>query len=165
MIPWQQILGPALFMYILYKWPYEIKVNWKYVKIFLKLEAGGIVVRGLLLGFFPQLIPKGLLFAIKHVSITQLLGVYWEDTFYVLPIVLLSKYIQPKFIIYSFMIFCAYNFGIGHMYQGILVSIYMGMYVICSFLFRRKIGIGTFMICHVVHDVVISTQLKWTLGL
>lgn len=159
MIHWPQLFGPMLFLYILYKWPYEIKVSWKHIKIWIRIEVLSLLIRGLVFGFFPELIPKGMLFATKVISISQFLGVYWEDTFYILPIVLLSKYIQPKFIIYTFMLFCAYRFGIEHIYQGVLVATMMGGYVIFSFLYRRTVGIGTVMICHVMHDVSMATQM------
>ncbi len=164
MIDWAQIIGPALLLYILYKWPYELKINWGCIKIFLKIEAISCFLRGLFFYFFPHLIPKALIYITNKMSLTQLLGVYWEDAFFVLPIVLLSKYIQPKYIIYTFMLFCAYNFGMGHIYQGTLAAFLMGAYVILSYLTRRRIGIGTFIICHIIHDITMATQLKLILN-
>ncbi len=160
MINWGHILGPALLVYILYKWPYELKINWESVKYFLKLEAAGVFVRGVWIYFFPEFFPKVVVLLCKSLDMTKFMSVYWEDAFYVLPIVLLDKYIQPRWIIYSALIFSAVQFGMGHLAQGIIVAIAMFIYVICCFRFRRSIGIGTFIICHIIHDMTITLQIK-----
>lgn len=159
-IHWPHVVGPLLLVYILYRWPYELKVSWKHVGIFLKIEAVGTFLRFLFAYFFPQFFPKALIVVGRHLKLSDFLSVYWEEGFYVLPIVLLDKYIQPRWIIYLLLFFSAIMFGMGHLYQGVLAVIAMAIYAICCFVFRRSIGIGTFIICHIIHDLAVAVQIK-----
>lgn len=91
-------------------------------------------------------------------GLNSLLGVFWEESFYVLPFIIIYSYLPgKKFIpVIPIMVLFAYNFAQGHQYQGDHWPVFMAMPFV-SFWISRKRGILTSMLIHICYDVIIIT--------
>jgi len=88
------------------------------------------------------------------IPVWRLILVFWEDAFFVLPLVFCRKYIHPKLWILLF-IFSSFSFGLGHIYQGISAVFVTALYpYLVSYRYGMKYGFGTIMICHILYDFI-----------
>lgn len=93
-----------------------------------------------------------------HINV--MFGVWWEDLFFVLPALLVYHFFGKKGIIWlsPLFVFTTFLFAQGHLYQGNIGWI-LGIYPILAFFMARKYGLTTVMVCHVLYDVIVFTEL------
>lgn len=88
----------------------------------------------------------------SEISLWRLGVVWWEDAFFVLPVVYMQRYSKKVWIPFAALIFAC--FGMGHAYQGIYAIFISMCYPILSLNLGREYGYGTMMVCHVLFDII-----------
>jgi hypothetical protein len=96
------------------------------------------------------------------------LGVFWEDMCHTVPLVILGRmYAKEKWYQYARLPLLAmvmFSFGSGHMYQGVLASCMLSLYIPITMKLGKKWGFGTVMLCHMFYDMATLLTLKWIVG-
>lgn len=101
--------------------------------------------------------------------IGAVLTVFWEDAVHGLPLLILrkligvSKWTKPIHLLLLGTVML--EFGIGHLYQGILPSIFLSFYIPYSIKMGEKHGFGTVMIGHMLFDSFSMLFIKCVMGL
>ena len=151
----------GLFMLILFatKWPEDLSFKWKYVKQLLQIELILIIFRTSLFVLFPESIPDHFP-NMTQMPLIYFLSVWWEDAVFVLPVILVSKYFKPTWITLIAILISSYFFASGHQYQGWFGVAVTALYVPVIYKYRNILGMGTVMVCHIMHDVMISLNFK-----
>ncbi len=96
------------------------------------------------------------------------LTVFWEDACHGLPLFLLGqaignrKWLKPFY--YLAMAMVMFEFGLGHLYQGVPAAMMLSLYIPYSIKLGRKFGFGTVMICHTLFDLSTILTIKFLLG-
>lgn len=120
-----------------------------------------------------KLFPSSFIFhSIKHANFLPFgvgLTVFWEDAVHGLPLLILRKLIgsgkwAKKLHILLLCMFMV-EFGIGHMYQGILQAVALSFYVPYSIKIGEKHGFGTVMIGHMLYDSFSMFFVRCLMGL
>jgi len=134
-----------------------VRVEWQAIGGFLGFMAVVTFLRISMYDYVhmadPDFIPKmhGALLEMPKIMFSL---VWWEDGFYVLPIVLAFRYL-PKKIAIAFAIFMSAWFGTGHLYQGISGVFITSLYpYLVAYRFGKKYGYGTVMVGHVLYDYI-----------
>lgn len=115
-------------------------------------------------GFFGP--PKGL----SLIPWTASFTVFWEDACHGLPLVLLRKMIGntkkwAKAVNMSALILVMLSFGLGHLYQGLMVPILLAFYIPYSIKIGKEYGFGTVIVCHTLYDMVTFLFVKYFMGM
>lgn len=170
------IIGILLLLYAYVKHPEIVRVDRETVLHFGSLifiinvvKMAAILTVGSSL--FPSFV-QGMREAMSHIpSVNYLLAAYWEDTFYVLPYLLLSKLIfnieskklKISLFVGLFLLFLTttLHFASGHLYQGKMGWLTV-IYPITSYCIAGRKGLGTMLILHVIFDF--SAYIGFLLG-
>lgn len=90
--------------------------------------------------------------------------VFWEDAFYVLPLLFMDKFkwLRKWYIWYPVAIALSINFGLGHAYQGLQGILITSIYpVLISYRYSKKVGMGTVMLAHILYDFSTFWMVKY----
>jgi hypothetical protein len=92
---------------------------------------------------------------IQSITLFSTLLVFWEDTFFTLPILILEQYGIPKFVRNILLAASAIAFASGHLAYGGIWAFCTLFYVpFISYRFGKKYGLGTVMVGHVLYDLI-----------
>lgn len=148
-----------------------VRVEPKAVGAFLKFLCVITLYRAVLFKLFPNF---GMFKEAGH-TITSIpwqltLTVFWEDACHGLPLLLLQRFIGTekwwaKAINFIALAFVMIEFGLGHVYQGLIAATLLSFYIPYSIKMGKKFGFGTVMICHTLYDLSTILSLKFLLGL
>ena len=100
---------------------------------------------------------------IGQISPWQFFLVFWEDAFYVLPMVFLRKFkwTSKWYIWYPIFIAMSAWFGHGHLYQGLYAAVVISLApYFLSYRYGSKFGFGTIMLSHICYDFVTFYTIK-----
>ena len=89
--------------------------------------------------------------------------VFWEDSFYVLPLFFMDKFKKLKkwYIWWPVAIALSTHFGLGHAYQGTVAVFITAAYpVLVSYRYGKEVGMGTVMIGHILYDFITFWMIK-----
>lgn len=82
--------------------------------------------------------------------------VFWEDMMHGLPLLILKEYLQnakwKTWLYRAILMIFMFEFGLGHLYQGVMASVILSMYVPWSINLGKKYGFGTVMLGHIIYD-------------
>jgi len=96
------------------------------------------------------------------------LTVFWEDACHGLPLLLLKKAIGlkkwAKPVLRMITLMMMVEFGMGHVYQGIIPAVMLSFYVPYSVKLGEKWGFGTVMLGHMLFDLTTILSVKFLLG-
>lgn len=97
------------------------------------------------------------------------LTVFWEDACHGLPLLILQKLIGTdkwwKWLIHGpLTALVMVEFGLGHVYQGIIPAMLLSLYIPYSIRLAKKFGFGTVMIGHTLFDLVTILTVKFLMG-
>lgn len=127
------------------------------------------VYRVLLFKLFPNF--GHLQDAAKNIAIIPwplTLTVFWEDACHGLPLYLLRKIIGTKwwtwFIHVPLTALVMFEFGLGHLYQGVPAALLFSCYIPYSIKLGEKYGWGTVMLGHTLFDLTTILSIKFLLG-
>lgn len=85
------------------------------------------------------------------------LFVFWEDATHILPLLIFQRIISGRKYMYLFyfaiMFLIMLDFGLGHIYQSLLVGLVMMFYIPAVMNLGKQFGVGTVMICHTIFDL------------
>jgi len=128
--------------------------------------------------FFPDFWTN-LLKIFSYIEANKLLAVWWEDSFYVLPYLIVSPVIlgmrNKKLkllsvaLVSSMFVLTTLHFASGHLYQG-KAGWLTAIYPVVSYVVGSKKGLGTMMVLHIIFDfsmfmgVWVAIQLTGMLG-
>jgi len=136
---------------------------------FIKFLCILTVYRVILFALFPNFGPFQ--DSAKNVSIIPwplTLTVFWEDACHGLPLFMLQRLIGTKKwtwpihgLITAMVMF---EFGLGHLYQGVAAACMLSMYIPYSIYMGKKVGFGTVMVCHTLFDLTTILTIKFLLG-
>jgi len=96
------------------------------------------------------------------------LTVFWEDACHGLPLFLLKrligdrKWLKPFY--YLALGLVMFEFGLGHVYQGVLSACMLSLYIPYSIKLGEKYGFGTVMLSHTLFDLTTILSIKFLLG-
>lgn len=97
------------------------------------------------------------------------LTVFWEDACHGLPLFLFKKLTASKkwlkWLYYPIMAMVMIEFGMGHLYQGVIAAAFLSLYIPYSVKMGEKFGFGTVMACHTLFDLTTILTIKLLLGL
>jgi hypothetical protein len=98
------------------------------------------------------------------------LTVFWEDAAHGLPLLILRKLLSKsnkyiKLLYYPVLLAVMVEFGIGHLYQGILPAMLLSFYIPYSVKVGEKNGFGTVMIGHMLYDIVTLLSVQYFIGM
>jgi len=106
--------------------------------------------------------------SISMVPIPFMLGVFWEDACHCIPLYFLKKVINNRKLLIPFyyiaLAVVMVEFGMGHLYQGLIPSILLSFYVPYSVAMGEKYGFGTVMICHTIFDISTALSIQYLMG-
>jgi hypothetical protein len=92
------------------------------------------------------------------------LTVFWEDACHGLPLYLIRKWIGDnkwlKPIYYALLGMVMIEFGLGHVYQGLLAACALSFYIPYSIRLGEKYGFGTVMLGHTLFDLSTILTIK-----
>jgi hypothetical protein len=95
--------------------------------------------------------------------------VFWEDAVHGLPLLILKKLIGVNKLVkplhWLLTLVVMVEFGMGHMYQGVLPALVLSFYVPYSVKMGEKHGFGTVMIAHMLYDLSSMAFIKFIAGL
>lgn len=151
------------------KWKDLVRVEGKPILSFLKFLGILTLYRIFMFKMFPNLeVLKQAATNISLIPWPMTLTVFWEDAAHGLPLVLLQRFIGTKkwtWPIHGLVtVMMMLEFGMGHVYQGLLAAIMLSFYVPYSTRLGKKYGFGTVMVCHVLFDLVTILTMKIMLG-
>lgn len=168
MSSFQIILAFCFFMYAWMKAPHLLRVDRKLVKQFGGLVTvvnfvKAIVLFAVIQHFWPSTFSK--VTSIFHmIPANHLLAVWWEDSFYVLPYLLIAPHImniqstrkRAAAIALASLCFVAtaVHFMLGHLYQGPMGMVAI-IYPFISYHVGGRKGLGTVMMLHIIFDFTI----------
>lgn len=96
------------------------------------------------------------------------LTVFWEDACHGLPLLLLKKLLptsKKMTLLYTCILgIVMFEFGIGHLYQGVVPAVLLSFYVPYSVKIGEKYGFGTVIIGHMMYDLVTMLFVQYLLG-
>ncbi len=93
--------------------------------------------------------------------------VFWEDAFYVAPLLFLERFKVTKWGKIAFYMVAAglsLHFASGHLYQGVFAATLTALYpYFISFYYSKRTSLGTVMVCHILYDMitVITGKVGW----
>lgn len=163
----QMLIGFILMMVTFYKIPSLLMIDKDFVLKFLKIMLLiNVPLRIGLMALSHGGPVSEVTYRILDMPLSVFLGVFWEDAFYVLP-VLIMRYYQKlaqaagqekrrktfKLIADVATPILALLFMHGHAYQG-WVGMLTIIYWFFSYSVGKKRGLGTSMICHILFDVI-----------
>lgn len=125
--------------------------------------------------------------AVLHIPWWGVLGVFWEDMSFAVPLVMLKKLLssnaeklslvqpegfvpepksnwRPKLVYALAMGLMMASFGSGHVYQGLLPACLLSLYIPFSVSRGQMYGFGTVILCHILYDLVTVLTLQWFFG-
>lgn len=106
--------------------------------------------------------------AVTQIPWVLTLTVFWEDAMHGLPLLLIRNFIgnkwwsKPVNLLLTAVVML--EFGLGHVYQGVLSAVLLSFYIPYSVKMGKKHGFGTVMICHTLYDLTTVLSLKFLLG-
>ena len=105
--------------------------------------------------YMPKIPPE-----LYYAPVWHFMLVFWEDAFFVLPMILAFKYLK-KSIAILVAITLSLIFAHGHLYQGYIAVAITSLYpYFISYKYSKKFGMGTVMVCHILYDfITFYTQL------
>jgi hypothetical protein len=96
------------------------------------------------------------------------LTVFWEDACHGLPLFLIKKLINGRKwlmpLYYVLMATVMLEFGLGHVYQGVVAACMLSLYIPYSIKLGEKYGFGTVMVGHTLFDLTTILTVKLLLG-
>jgi len=148
LIPW--MLGTLSLIYTYRINKKYLKVDFDAIKSFMVFMLWLTLFRTVL--FFASSNPmEGILHLINP---WLMLGVFWEDAVFVLPLIVLKDEKNiPKVLYYILFAISTATFTLGHSYQGIM-GLTSAIYIYFSTKYGRQYGFGTVMICHTLYDLI-----------
>lgn len=97
----------------------------------------------------------------NKIQILTILGVYWEDAFFTLPILILERLKVNKAILMILLCLNSISFALGHLSYGALWATITLFYVpFISYKYGKTNGLGTVMVCHILYDLVTLITLR-----
>ena len=96
------------------------------------------------------------------------LTVFWEDACHGLPMLMLKnaigdrKWLKPFY--WAIMGIVMLEFGLGHVYQGLIQAALLSFYIPYSVKLGEKFGFGTVMLGHTLFDLTTILTVKYVLG-
>lgn len=157
-------IGFGIFGYHLFKHRDMMRTQWKDVAGFMAFMALISFIRFSLADLDFRSNPSSLQQytsspASQLVPISFLM-VFWEDSFFALPIQYIQKYLK-KYLAIPLIILLSVVFGLGHLYQGLFVVFLTAL--LPYFIFHKmghKYGFGTSMMCHILYDYTTFYTVK-----
>lgn len=148
LIPW---IAGALSLVYVYKINKEsLRIDLEAIKRFLIFMAWVAMARAAMMLFFTT--PQAALLPL--INPLHMLGVFWEDSLFVLPLVMLRDFGKMPKIPYNILfVISALVFTSGHLYQGIW-GLTAFAYPFVSAHYGRKYGFGTMILCHMMYDFI-----------
>jgi len=175
---YMQVLGFLLALVTLVCRPEFFRIHNDVVKTFLAAILIGTIIKIGIFAAFPTLeIPKfiigGIADQLKDLPLNFILGVWWEDCFFVLPVIYVyhwanQEYLSEKsrsrrnYVSTAVAFVFSLLFLSGHIYQGwwaLTTLIYWNF----SYRFGRKHGLGAPILIHLMIDISNVLFLKWYL--
>jgi hypothetical protein len=148
LIPW--ILGTLSLVYTYRINKDYLRIDLKAIKSFLIFMAWVTIFRAVLF-LFSSSPMEGILHLINP---WFMLGVFWEDAVFVLPLIVLKEEKNiSKPLYYILFAISTIAFVSGHLYQG-LIGLTSAIYIYASAKYGKKFGFGTVMICHILYDLI-----------
>lgn len=94
----------------------------------------------------------------------QFLTVFWEDMFFVFPLLYINKYLKSNILFYLFGLVASISFASGHIYQSHLWAAILLIYPTVMYYLGKKHGLGTVMVSHVTYDLVTYFTMLFAVG-
>jgi len=146
-----------------------MRVELEGISKFIAFMSLVVVLRLCLFDFLMTVVPKQFLEmfynsykTLAQISLWRLALVFWEDAFFVLPMVFMINRFS-KWIWIPFVAAMSIVFGMAHGYQGewaILVTAIYPYFI--SYRLGKIHGFGTVMLCHILYDVITYFTLHLT---
>jgi hypothetical protein len=84
----------------------------------------------------------------------KLFLVFWEDTFFTLPILFWAHKGLSKWALIPYTVCASIVFASGHIYQSYTWAALTLIYIpFLSYYYGRRVGLGTVMACHILYDI------------
>lgn len=97
----------------------------------------------------------------NKIELLSILGVYWEDAFFTLPILILERLKTNRVILIILLCLNAISFALGHLSYGLLWATITLLYVpFISYKYGKSNGLGTVMVCHILYDLITLITLR-----
>jgi hypothetical protein len=170
MFPYWILGAGVLALTVLAGYKDVIRVEKKAVFDWIKFLATITIYRVLLFKLFPHFGPFAS--SAKNVAVIPwplTLTVFWEDACHGLPLFMVKKLIGDrkwlKPFYYMLVGVVMLEFGLGHVYQGLLAAAMLSLYIPYSIKLGEKYGFGTVMLGHTLFDLTTILTVKFAFGL
>lgn len=132
------------------------RLEWK---VWLKFLGLMVAVTAIRVIFFKVLssppIDEDTIRTISMISWWKFLLVFWEDAFFTLPALVLSRMGISKFNIGAMLVLSSITFASGHLAYGLPWAFITLFYVpLLSYKYGKKYGLGTVQACHISYDII-----------
>ena len=159
------IWGNLIFLYFLFFDSKTIEIKWDAVSRFLAFMSLITFFRISIASFtqgIEHTLPNSNTYGLEPWKFAL---VFWEDAFFVLPMVILSRFefTNRWYIWMPAMVGMSYWFGTGHAYQGNIAVWITAIYpYFISYRYGVKFGFGTVMVCHIMYDFITFYTARFT---
>ena len=93
--------------------------------------------------------------AMDSLSLCSVLGVFWEDAVFCLPLLVMDKLKVSRYLKYISIALSSLIFATGHLAYSPMWATITLLYIPCiSYRFGKKHGILTVMVCHILFDLI-----------
>jgi len=171
------VLAFCFFMYAWIKHPEMLRIDRPTVLMYGGLVTvinflKAVVLFAIIQNFWPDTFKK-FTDIFDMIPANHLLAVWWEDSFYVLPYLLLAPHVMRlqgwrKALAISgsltLFLITTFHFMLGHLYQGPMGMVAF-IYPIISYSVGSRKGLGTIMMLHIIFDFSIYMGIWALLGL
>lgn len=97
----------------------------------------------------------------NSIGILSVFGVFWEDTIFTLPTLIMDKIGADKLTRFISLAVSSLVFASGHLSYGIEWASITLLYVpLISYPVSRKYGLGTAIACHIIYDLATILTFK-----
>ncbi len=95
------------------------------------------------------------------IVLPTVLGVYWEDAVFTLPILVMERVNAPKWLINVLLGISSVAFASGHIPYSLFWAAITLLYVpFISYKYGKANGLGTVMVCHIIYDLFTLATFK-----
>jgi hypothetical protein len=96
------------------------------------------------------------------IKMVSLLGVFWEDTFFTLPILIARKMGASKLLLFIMLAISSATFASGHLaYSPLWAAITLFYIPFVSYKYGKLNGLGTVMVCHILYDIITIATVRY----
>lgn len=103
---------------------------------------------------------------IAWIPLESTVTVFWEDAFYSLPLILMSRVLagRARWLQIGSLVLLSIAFALGHIYQGYSAVFTLLLYVPLTLKYGKQYGVGTVMACHILFDFSTLGLVKLMMG-